>query len=505
MASDGPDQGSQMNSLAGRVALGAAWIVAGRFLMRAMGFVNLAIVARILTPEDYHYIAVVFPVLLVLQGMTEFGAAAAVVKFQDASKEDYNTIFSLSLLRGVLLAAILLALALPLANFYDDPAYIPLFCVIAIVPFIEGLYNPRFFEFERNLDFVQELKVMSANKLLAVIVSVVVALITRSYWALIAGHVTGTVVQLILTYKMVKFRPRFSLSTYKKVLGFSGWVAAVGFVNSINLKMDSLFLAKIFGKSDVGSYWMGVQLAQLPTNEIANPVGRALFPGMAGLQDDQAALRRACLAGAQGMGTIAAPMAFGMAFVAEDLVHLLLGDNEKWSMVIPVVQWVTPALGLYFITSPVYQFVMAQGKTKILFIRELIYFLFRVPLFIWAAIEYGFIGAVYMRAAAGLIQMGLNMSIYAHVAKRPFWELPAVSWRALVALAAMSVWFLLVRPYLGFMTPLPELVRLLLDVTLGGLVYAGTLLLVWRLAGYPAGVEQILVDRVRSLLAKFAP
>ncbi len=491
-------------SLATRIATGAAWIVAGRLLMRMMGFINLAILGRLLTPADYDYIAVVFSVMLVLQGMTEFGAAQAVVKFRDASKADYDTLFTLSFIRGVFLALVLLGLAVPLANFYGDKAYIALFCVVAIVPFLEGLFNPRFFEFERNINFIQELKVLASRQLLAVIVSVTIALLTRSYWAMIAGHIVGTLAQLILTYVMVSYKPKFSLSEQAKVLGFSGWVAAVGFVSTMNLKMDSLFLAKIFGKGDVGPYWMGVQLSQLLTNEVANPVGRALFPGMSEMQDNTEGLRKVCLGGGQALGAIVLPLAFGLSFVAEDLITLILGDPEKWHQTVPVVQFVAPTLGIYFITSPIYQYVMAQGQTRLLFFRELLYFIVRVPLFIWAAIAYGFMGAVYMRAAAGLVQMTLNMGIYKKLSGRSFFEPVLVAWRSLAAVAVMSVWFLLLRPHLDMIEALPLLVRLGIDAACGAVLYIGAHGIIWQLAGRPAGVEQVILSKTHPLIAKFS-
>jgi lipopolysaccharide exporter len=483
--------------MTGRITKGAAWIVGGRFLMRIIGLVNTLIVARLLTPEDFGIVAISFIALQILQGMSDFGAAQAVVKFHDADRDDYDTIWTFSLLRGLLLAGVLIALAWPAAQLYDEPALVPLFLVMAIAPILEGLINPRFYEFERALDFKREFIVVGLNKFTAVAVSISLALIFRNYWALVGGLLVGGLVQLILSFWFLPFRPHFSFKSHKKIFGFAGWLTATGALVTLNLKFDSLIIARLFGMAPTGGYFLGMQLVQLPTNELATPVSRALFPGMSEQQDDEAAMRRTCLGGVAGMAAIAAPVAVGMGFVAPDLVPLFFGPG--YELAIPVVQWVAPTLGLYFLSEPIRPFALARGKTKLLFIRELIYMVLRLPSFIIAALMFGFIGAIIARALAGLAQLGLNLLLYSRITGRSALEPLAHCWRSLLALAVMSVWFLLIHPNIPHLPDNLRLLRMLLDAAIGAGLYTITHLLAWHFVGRPDGVEQMILKRFSQL------
>ena len=82
--------------------------------------------------------------------------------------------------------------------------------------------------------------------------------------------------------------------------------------------------------------FMGLQLSEMITGQIALPLTRALYPGLSALQGDTRRMRLAFLQGVGALGAFAMPAAVGFAFIAEDLTALLLG--EKWTAVAPIIQ-----------------------------------------------------------------------------------------------------------------------------------------------------------------------
>ena len=198
----GPDTGE---SLSGRVAKGAAWILGAGIAARLLGAANTIIVARLLVPDDIGLVAVATITMQLLQGISDIGVSQAVVKFRDADRDDLNTLFTLSFLRGLFIGLIL-AIAAPFATyFYGDERMLYAFLGVAIFPVIIGLYNPRFFEFERDLKFSREFIATVFNRVAGVTVSIAIAVIFRSYWAIILGMLAGASVQLCLSYFMRPF------------------------------------------------------------------------------------------------------------------------------------------------------------------------------------------------------------------------------------------------------------------------------------------------------------
>lgn len=488
----GPSAGAIPPSLSSRVASGAGWMVGARFLVRIMGFVNTIIVARLLVPDDFGLVAIGVTTMQLLQGLSELGVNQAIVRFRDATDDDVNTLFTFSAVRGVVLALILCAIAPVAAAFYDDPRVVGVFLGVMIYPLSLGFINPRFYEFERDLDFSREFYVVVLNKMAGVIVSIAVALIFRTYWAIILGLVTNGLVQLVLSYVMRPYRPRLTLASARKFLDFMGWLTACAFVNALNNKLPTLILARILGPAGAGNFFVGQQLAEMPITELAAPMTRAVYPGLSSLQGSDERMRRAYLKGVEALGALALPVGLGFALVAHDLIFLLLG--EKWMGTIPVIEILSPVIGIHMIFAPTFYYALARGLTRLLFFRELIFLVLRLPVFIWATLSYGLIGAVSAFGVLGFVHMGLNMALYGRMTGRSWFEpLWTVRRSAVSALAMVAVFFALQAALPHGLDP-AGIALLAGKIALAAITYGAMHLGLWRLAGSPGGIEAMLID-----------
>jgi PST family polysaccharide transporter len=494
---------AQGPGLSGRVAKSAAWIVAARFVMRLFGFVNTIVLARLLAPQDFGLVAVATAAMQLLQGFTEIGVSQAVIRFRDADRTTLNALFTLSALRGATIASILLIAAPFAADFYGDPRMAYVFVGVAVYPLLAGLINPAFYEFERNLDLSREFVSSAVNKLAGVLVSIGIAIAFRTYWAIILGLAVNGLVQLALSYAMRPYRPGLSLKGARKVIGFSGWLFGVSVATALNNKLDMFVVARFTGPVGAGIYSIGTQFAELPTSEIAEPAARAMYPGLSALQGDRARATAAYLKGVEALAAVAMPAAFGFAFLAEDVVALLLG--AQWEAAVPLIQYFAPMLGVATMLMATYYFALAIGEARLIFFREMIFFILRFPIFLWAAIAHGLTGIVYAATATSLIRFALNLAIFQRVSGDPFWTPVWRARRSFAAIAAMAAWFLLLRPQISALDGLPILARMAADAATGAAIYCGAHLLLWRAAGLPAGAESALLEIARRTLDGLRP
>ena len=491
----GAGQGAK--PLAARVARGAGWIVAGRLAAGLLGFANMIIVARLLAPEDFGLVAMGLAAMQLLTNITDIGVGQAVIRFRDAGRAEYDTLFSFSAARGVAIALFLGAAAPLAAGYYGDPRIAHVFIGAGLYPLFTGFANPKFFEFERALDYSKEFIAQFAGKLAAVIVSVAVAYATRSYWAIILGLAANGLAVLALSYALLPYRPSFTVAAWRRVVDFSGWLMGVGLMAALNNKLDSLILGRAANTSAAGHYFMGQQFAELPTREIAFPVTRAIYPGLSELQGEPERMRLAFLAGVEALAAVAMPAAVGFALVAADFLPLLVGAG--WDDAALVVAIITPVLGLQMPLLAVQYYAMAQGRTKLVFYRELVFFLVRTPLFVWGAIAHGVIGASLAVAASGIFHIALNLLLYGRVsgdrAIAPMWRVR----RTLVSCGAMASALALLHPALAGATPI---LRVALMVGAGGVIYLAAHWLLWRSEGAPEGVERAILRLGGPLLQK---
>ena len=72
--------------------LGAAWTIGTRWSVRALGFGNTMVMARLLIPSDYGLVAIGMLLYGVLQAFIENGAAVALLRKDAVTEQEINAV-----------------------------------------------------------------------------------------------------------------------------------------------------------------------------------------------------------------------------------------------------------------------------------------------------------------------------------------------------------------------------------------------------------------------------
>jgi O-antigen/teichoic acid export membrane protein len=487
--------------LSAAVAKGAVWVGFARLAVNALGFVGLIALARLLTPDDFGVVAIATALFAIITAATNLSVANALVQHRAPTDAHFDTAFTLNLMRGVLVLVLLCSAAVPISWIFNEPRLVVLMPMFGASALITGLQNPKIIVFLRQLDFRQQFLLQVGEKIATVLVSIVVALVARSYWALIAGLIAGQFVTLLISYGLIHYRPRFSLSYFREIFDFSLWLTLGQVLNMINWRLDQLLIGRFIGREALGHYAVGDNLASMPTREVTAPLIATLFPTFSRIADDSSRLS-AAYARAQALTVaITLPAGVGLALLADPLVRLLLGD--AWLASIIVIQGLAAIFAFQTIGSLAEPLAMARAKTRLLFFRDLAGFSIRVPLIIVGLLLGGFAGVVYARVLSGLIGIGFNMDI----ARR----LTGLDFRAQLSAPSRSIGSVGVMAFVLFgldflmppvLEPWPLALGIAGRIMIGALTYIGMHALLWRLVGCPSGVETDIIHFARKALRK---
>ena len=98
-----PDQAGNTNraEINRAMAKGAAWMMAMRVVIRGIGLVSMVILARVLVPADFGLVALATMILGFIEIMGEFSLGVFLIQNQKAGRDYYDTVWTLSILRGV--------------------------------------------------------------------------------------------------------------------------------------------------------------------------------------------------------------------------------------------------------------------------------------------------------------------------------------------------------------------------------------------------------------------
>ena len=495
---------SAQKSVSGKAMLASVWLVGGFMYRRVAQLAITVVLARLLVPADFGLVALSSTLLLSLMSITELSLFSALIHEQNPEAADFDTAFTFSAIRGVLLALVMVGGGVAMAAIYHDERLFLLTAALGIKPLLGGLTSPYYVMLSKTLSFktVTLMEALAATGQVAA--SVVVALTTHSYWAIIAGLLLASIVGLATSYWCAPCRPRFSVASWRKLMSFSSWMTLNQIASVVGTRFDTFLGGGILGTAAFGAYNVGSNLASLVTQSAIEPLERVLFPSFATIVNDKPRLRNAFQRSQACLLAFGLPLGVGMALVADPFVYLMLGP--KWGIAATVLHFIAPVLALQIVFGPQTALAYALGATRMIFNRSFIMLLFRVPVVFAGLYFYGLTGLLIARVISGGIMVSLvNMYMVRALIGLTLWDQLRVAWRSLVSCGVMVVVVLLVNSlFPPIHTTLQASEMLAALVTVGALTYCGAHALLWLLAGRPGqGIETELAGILERLTSRF--
>lgn len=287
------------------------------------------VLARILAPEVFGLMAICLVIIRSLDLFTETGYGAALIHRQKGFEEAKDTAFTLLVLRGLALTAITVLIAPVAASYYEITLLDSLVKVIALSFIIGGFYNINAVSYQKNLDFRRltylELLQNAANT--AAVVAM--AFYLRSVWALVLGHVTASVLGVVISYMLIPGRPRFRLdfNIAKELFSYGKFITGLTIVVFFTIEMGTFVIGKVSGMEALGYYVIAFTLANLPTSHFSKIVSRIVFPVYSKLQGDMALLRETYFKVLRVVSMVAIPASAGLAVLSTEIIEVVYGKN----------------------------------------------------------------------------------------------------------------------------------------------------------------------------------
>ena len=477
-------------SLGVRVAIGASWLLGMRWSVQLLGLGSTLVLARLLVPEDFGIVALATAYIAIVEGLTALPMSQALIRYRDADRSLYDTAWTLGLLRGVFIALLILASAVPVSNVMNEPRLLAVIMALAVRPLLEGLINPRFIDFDKHLDFSRPMMVRVGTKAIAVVVTVGLAIALRSYWALIIGGLVSASVRLPLTYAFKPYRPRLSIENVRTLISFSGWLSGASILYTLTHKLDKFVVGGLLNISMLGVYHIATQVSVLSNRELLPPLKRAFYPSFTMIAGDLPKLRANSLEAISILAAGTLALGVGLALVAEEFVTVVL--SEKWLATVPIIAIWSPFLALRATGAVSDSVMMARHATHLIFAQSAISFVVRIGFIVVAISQFGFASLGYALAASELIFYVVQLFLLKNVLDMPIYEPLLAAWRSVISAAAMAAAVLGADGSISTLAASVPII-LVMKVLLGAAVYISVHGALWLASGRPPGLEARLL------------
>jgi PST family polysaccharide transporter len=492
---------TSLHGIGSRTTAGASILIVLRLTTRCIDLAALFILGRLLTPADFGIVAIAMSVIMIVEAVMELPVGFALVAFPVRTKVHYDTAFTLQLIKGLLLALILLSLAWPLSQIYHDHRLIGLICSLSLAPVSRGLGSPRMVERSMKFDFRPNFVMEVVGKLIALALSVGLAWWTGSYWSLAVGTIVTPLTMIAFSYFYAPYLPAITIKEWREFAGYLGWTTAGQPLTALNWQMDQLLLGRFVSRFDLGHFSMAANLAALPTQIFIVQVLNPLLVAFSLVREDANRLRAAYRKSAITIAAIGLPIMVGMSTNAEPVIRLILGG--QWLEAAPILRWLCLATIPSLFAAPLTALSITLNRTIIFFRLSLIEFLFKFPLMLIGTIYYGIPGVLAARLATALIVAGYSIFAVRGLIKLSVRAQLLGPWRPILSVVIMA---LVIEPLEGWLAGVqgfPPLIMGLAAVAgIGTIVYTSSMFLLWRLAGRPLGFEADAVNLLSNYSKK---
>lgn len=356
-----------------RTLRGMFWAYGSYVGGRILVLISTAILARLLTPEDFGLVALALTFMVFLDTVRDLGLGQALIVGKPEELEARTqTVFSWTIVMGAVLSALTAAASPLVASFFHQGSELAaLIAVLGLNFFLRSLGATHYSLARKDLNYRARTFAESADVLMRGTTGIALALLGFGAWSLVIAYLIGTASMVVMVWRMVPWRPRlrFSRTHLRDLLSFGGTLTAVDIGSAFAHEMDYLFVGRVLGPASLGLYTIGFRLPELLIINLAIVAGNVLFPAYALL--DKSRMRDAFLLSLRSTALLVFPMAVGLGVMARPVILALFGS--QWEESIAVMQVLVVYAVVVALNIPGGTVLKATGRAWILLALTLPY------------------------------------------------------------------------------------------------------------------------------------
>jgi len=250
------------------------WIVGVFGLSQLLRLGSNLIVTRLLAPEMFGLMAIVYVVIHGIGMFSDLGIWAFIVRHKDANNEKLlDTVWTMQVVRGWImffliaifagaLVCISKVLYINLDGVYGDEQLPSLLIIVGLTAIVSGYKTmaPAIESRKLNRGRLEVIDLIA--QICGISVMLVLAWYFRSIWALVSASIVATIVNVALTYKFFLYRHHLAWNKeiVKEVFAFGKWIFIASALTYLAQQGDKLIFASHISAAELGVYSIAVML-----------------------------------------------------------------------------------------------------------------------------------------------------------------------------------------------------------------------------------------------------
>lgn len=351
---------------------GVGWSFADNILNQGITFLVGLVLARLLTPEEYGLIGIVLIFIAIFNSIVDSGFSNALIRKNDATDKDYNTVFFTNLVLSLVLFLLLLYIAPFIAKFFSQPKLLLLTRVMALIIIINAFAIIQRTILVKKLDFRTQTKVSLIASLISGIIGIGMAMYGFGVWSLVAQQISRQFINSLFLWIYAKWYPKmqFSYNSFLELFGF-GWKLLIsGLIDTVWKEIYQVVIGKCYSTYTLGQYTRAQQFGSIFSSNLTTVVQRVSYPVLSEIREDKSRLKNAYKRIIKVTMLVTFCCMLGLAAIARPLIVALIGP--QWLPAVPFLQIICFQMMLYPLHAINLNMLQVQGRSDLFLKLEII-------------------------------------------------------------------------------------------------------------------------------------
>ena len=348
-----------------------AWNLFDRVGTQLIAVVVGVVMARMLGAAEYGLTGALAIFVALSSALTDSGFSYALVRKQQVSEADYNTVFYYNLFIALLLYAAGYFLAPSIAGFFKEPLLVPVARVLFIVFIFNALCIIQNAKLVKEIDFRKVALINVLSIAVSGIVALVMAFSGYGVWSLVAQTVVQSFVKMVLQWIWGGWRPSwtFSKHSFREMFAFGSNLMIANVLNVLFSNIYSAIIGRLYSNRDLGYYTQAGKWSEIGIGTLYGVIQNSTFTIFSSIQHDKERLLRSYRKTMQLTAFVTFPVLLGLMLTARPFILILLG--EKWEHSIPMFSLLLLA-GIFTVLTTINgNYIRIEGNSRLVLRLEI--------------------------------------------------------------------------------------------------------------------------------------
>ena len=373
------------------VKRGAIWTLSSQVAVQAVRLVGVAVLARLLTPDDYGAAALAITIGSFSMILGDLGYGTAFVQASSAAQRRASTAFWCALAAGLIGSGCAALGAYPAALTLDEPEVTGLVIVGGMTLFLVAVGSTSHALLQRSMSFGVIQTSVLIGSLTSTACAITAAALGAGAWALVLQQVVLAAVTSLFFILPARWVPslEFSRADMRSLSRFAFPYTGASVFFLLQQVVAALFIGHFVGLDELGIWNLSWAIVWVPLSLLALPIGRVIYAAFARLRENQERVADMWLKGVTLLAAVGLPALFGLIAVAPDVIPFAFGS--QWRPAVPTVQILCVMIMCQMLIAWNDAVLDAAGKPHVVMLLKAAVLIALVPS-IWVGSEFGIEG-----------------------------------------------------------------------------------------------------------------